>query len=235
MIFIVIFTVIVLIAMFLYWQLIVTEGAYLGASTVALLYDWTAERYNGIKEFDEYGEQLTLGAPLANRLSAQPRAIVLDVATGTGRIPLRLLKQPNYQGHIIGVDRAAKMLTVAQRDTADYTNRVSLIQADAMALPFASNSLPMVTCLEAMEFMPNPKTGLLEMVRVLQTPAPAYPASGWLVTTNRIGWETKLMPGKAWNVEQLEEILADLPLEYIDIKTWQDIYNLVWAKKCAKA
>ncbi len=123
------------------------------------------------------------------------------------------------------------MLAIAQRDTAAYGGRVTLIQADAMALPFATNSLPLVTCLEAMEFFPNPKAGLLELVRVLQTPSPTQPDSGWLVTTNRIGWETKLMPGKAWTKAQLEEILTKLPLEYVDIEVWQDIYNLVWAKK----
>jgi hypothetical protein len=39
-----------LIGLLLYWQLILAEGAYLGAPLVALLYDWTAEHYNKIKE-----------------------------------------------------------------------------------------------------------------------------------------------------------------------------------------
>ncbi len=220
-----------LIGLILYWQLIVAEGAYFGAPVVALLYDWSAERYNKIKEFDEFGEELTLGKPLANRLHTQPQAMVLDVATGTGRIPLRLLKNGKYRGHIIGLDRASKMLAVARRDTARNKGRVILIQADAMALPFASNSLPMVTCLESLEFLPSPVNGLTELVRVLQPSSAMHSDRGWLVTTNRIGWESRLMPGKTWSRERLEAVLADLPLHYVDIQVWQDIYDLIWAQK----
>src|SRR5262245_50043278 len=104
----------------IYWQFILAEGAYLGAPLVALIYDWTAERYNQIKDFDEEGERLTLALPLLNRLYAQPEALALDVATGTGRLPLVLLREPAYRGHIIGLDRASKMLAVARRDLAPY-------------------------------------------------------------------------------------------------------------------
>ena len=111
-----------LLGLLLYWQLIIAEGAYLGAPLVALLYDWTAERYNKIKDFDEDLERLTLGIPLANRLSRQPEGLVLDVATGTGRVPLALLRQPDYRGRIIALDRASKMLQVAIRETAPFFN-----------------------------------------------------------------------------------------------------------------
>jgi ubiquinone/menaquinone biosynthesis C-methylase UbiE len=199
---------------------------------VALLYDWTAERYNKIKEFDEVEEDFTLGVPLANRLYSQPEAVVLDVATGTGRLPLVLLRQPAYRGQIIGLDRASKMLAVARRDIpTGQKDRVTLIQADAMALPFADNSLPLVACLEALEFLPNPQKGLGELIRVLQPASPARPDSGWLLTTNRIGWEARLMPGKTWSPSQLEALLTQMPLRYINIQVWQILYDLVWAQK----
>jgi ubiquinone/menaquinone biosynthesis C-methylase UbiE len=220
-----------LIGALLYWQLIVAEGAYLGAPLVALLYDWTAERYNHIKEFEPVAEDFWLGEPLANRLAQQPQALVLDVATGTGRIPLTLLRQPTFTGRVIGVDRAAKMLAVAHRDLVDQSDRVTLIQADAMALPFASHSLPLVTCLEALEFLPNPQAGLVELIRVLQPASAECADCGWFVTTQRIGWEAYCMPGKTWRREQLLDILSHLPLRYVTICAWQDIYNLIWAQK----
>jgi ubiquinone/menaquinone biosynthesis C-methylase UbiE len=198
---------------------------------VAFLYDLTAERYNGIKEFDEVGEDLTLGQPLANRLHNQPGAVVLDVATGTGRVPLALIRQPTYHGHIIALDRASKMLAVAQRDTADHQDRLSLVQGDAMALPFANSSLPVVSCLETLEFLPNPEWGLAELIRVVQAPSAAQPNRGWLVTTNRIGWEARLMPGKTWTRKRFTEILAGLPLQQVEVRVWQDIYDLAWAQK----
>lgn len=231
LVWILIIALVVLVGLLLYWQFIVAEGAYLGAPLVALLYDWTAERYNRIKQFDDASEDLTLGRPLANRLADQPGALVLDVATGTGRIPLALFRQSSYQGRVIGLDRASKMLNVARRDMAAAQDRIPLIQADAMALPFASNSVPLVTCLEALEFLPDPQKGLAELVRVLRPASPACPSCGWLLFTQRIGWEARLMPGKTWSRPALARLLQQLPLGYFTIQPWQDIYNLVWAQK----
>lgn len=227
----IILLIIALVGLVLYWQLIIAEGAYLGAPLVALLYDWTAERYNHIKAFDPATEDSFVGEPLANRLYSQPEAVALDVATGTGRVPLALCRQPAYRGYMIGVDRAARMLAVARRETAQHRGRISLVQADAMALPFASNSLPLVTCLEALEFLPDPQKGLAELIRVLQTPTETHPHRGWLLATNRVGWEARLLPGKTWAREDLLQLLAQFPLQYTDIRLWQDIYDQVWAQK----
>jgi ubiquinone/menaquinone biosynthesis C-methylase UbiE len=223
--------VLVLVGLVLYWQLILAEGAYLGAPLVALLYDWTAPRYNKLKEFDPTTEDFYVGQPLANRLHRQPEAMVLDVATGTGRVPTTLFNQPGYRGRVVGLDRASKMLAVARRELAGHADRLTLIQADAMALPFAGNSFPAVTCLEALEFLPDPQQGLAELVRVLQPALETRRDSGWLLITQRIGWEARLMPGKTWSRAQLESILARFPLHHIDIRPWEDIYNQVWAQK----
>jgi len=220
-----------LVGLVLYWQLILAEGAYLGAPLVALLYDWTAPRYNKLKEFDQATEDFFVGQPLANRLHRQPEAMVLDVATGTGRIPTTLFNQHGYRGRVVGVDRASKMLDVARRELADHVNRLTLIQADAMALPFADNSIPAVTCLEALEFLPDPQQGLAELIRVLQPASEMHLDNGWLLTTQRIGWEARLMPGKTWTRDQLDEILAGFPLRHLDIRPWEDIYDQVWAQK----
>lgn len=225
--------VLIIIGLVLYWQLIIAEGAYLGAPLVALMYDWTAERYNGIKEFDQASEAFCLGQPLTNRLYRQREALVLDVATGTGRIPLALFEQADFQGRVIGLDRASKMLEVAVRDTTTCGERLLFIQADAMALPFAANTFAAVTCLEALEFFPNPVAGLAELIRVLAPASTAQPHYGWLLTSNRVGWEAKLMPGKTWSRAQLEALLGGFPLQYIDIHVWQEIYDLVWAQKTA--
>lgn len=234
MMWVLVVTIVLIVGLLIYWQFILAEGAYFGAALVALLYDWSAERYNDIKEFDDHAESFTLGQPLANRLQRQPQAVVLDVATGTGRLPLTLLKEASYCGHVVGLDRASKMLAVARRDLeTTYNGRVSLIQADAMALPFADNSLPAVSCLEALEFLPSPEHGLAELVRVLKPVSAHDPSGGWLLTTNRIGWEAKLMPGKTWTRHQLEELLSRMPLRYVDIQAWETIYDLIWAQKFA--
>jgi ubiquinone/menaquinone biosynthesis C-methylase UbiE len=234
MIWLLLIAILIITGLLLYWQLVIAEGAHLGARVVVLLYDWTAERYNKIKDFDWQIEALALGSPLVRRLYRQPEMMVLDVATGTGRVPRVLLGQSLYQGHIIGIDRAAKMLNIARRDTSTHKNRVSLIQADAQALPFASHNIPLVTCVEALEFLPDPYKGLAELVRVLQPKSKVNPDAGWLATTQRIGWEARLMPGKTWSIEKLQKILRGFPLQHIEIRPWEDIYNLVWAQKVNK-
>src|SRR5688572_15294542 len=87
-----------------YWLLIITEGTYLGQPTVTWMYDLVAKRYDNIKGFDADTEAAYLGRPLAAELH-QPRAsLILDIGTGTGRLPLTLLGQPRFQGRVIGVD-----------------------------------------------------------------------------------------------------------------------------------
>ena len=125
------------------------------------------------------------------------------------------------------------MLNVARREVAARTDRVWLVKADTMALPLASDSVPTVTCLEALEFLPSPQVGLVELVRVLQPATPDTPSRGWLLTSNRVGWEARLMPGKTWNRKRLETELARLPLQNVNIQIWQDIYDLIWAQKFA--
>ena len=209
-----------LLAAFLYWQLIIAEGAYLGQKVVTFLYDRVAHKYNAIKEFNPDDDRLLLAYPLSRTLGPDFAGIVLDIATGTGRLPIALRQFSPYQGQVIGLDHSRKMMTVARQSLPD----LPLIVADAMRLPLASNAIPAVTCLEALEFLPNPKNGLREMTRVL---APG----GVLLTSNRVGWESKLMPGKTWTKEELHAILQELSLIDIAILPWLDIYNQVWARK----
>ncbi|HEY84836.1 MAG TPA: methyltransferase domain-containing protein [Chloroflexi bacterium] len=211
---------ILLFALFLYWQLIIAEGAYLGQKVVTFLYDRVAHKYNAIKEFDPNDDRLLLAYPLSRTLGPAFDGIVLDVATGTGRLPIALRQFSPFQGQVIGLDHSRKMMTVARQSLPD----LPLIVADAMRLPFASSAIPAVTCLEALEFLPDPKSGLREFTRVL-TP------NGILFTTNRVGWETKFMPGKTWAKEELRAILQEMQLSDITISPWLNIYNQVWARK----
>jgi len=211
---------ILLLAGFLYWQLIIAEGVYFGQKTVTFLYNRVAPKYNAIKKFSPEEDSLLLAYPLHHALPPNFNGIVLDVATGTGRLPKALGRFPPFQGKVIGLDHSRQMMAVARQSMP----HLPLIAADAMRLPFASNALPAVTCLEALEFLPDPKNGLRELVRVLSP-------GGVLLTTQRIGWEANLMPGKTWTEKELQNFLQNIPLTAISIRPWLNIYNQVWAKK----
>jgi ubiquinone/menaquinone biosynthesis C-methylase UbiE len=207
-------------ALILYWQLVIAEGVYLGQKIVTLLYDRVAHKYNDIKEFDEQDEYRFVGLPLSRALGYNFQGILLDVATGTGRLPLTMRRMSWFQGKLVGLDHSAKMLAMARQTLPD----LPLVLADAMKLPFAENSINAVTCLEALEFLPSPVDGLEELVRVLSP-------GGVLLTTNRIGWEAKLMPGKTWKSSQFRSVLEQMPLTDVFFTPWLTIYEQVWARK----
>lgn len=208
----------------LYWQLIIAEGTYLGPKIVVLLYDLCAGAYENIKQYDASDEQWFLGIPLAAALAEIPAALVLDVATGTGRLPRALLRQPAFDGHIIALDLSRRMLHQATRHTAQFSDRVTYFWQDAQQLPFDDNTFDAVACLEALEFTPAPRAVLAELVRVLRP-------GGVLLVTNRIGKDARLLPKRAFPREQFGAELAAFPLESITVRSWQMDYDLSWAIK----
>jgi ubiquinone/menaquinone biosynthesis C-methylase UbiE len=210
-----------LLAALAYWELVLAEGVHLGPRVVALLYDLVARRYDGIKQFDPAYEEWFLGEPLAQALSLVRHPLVLDVATGTGRLPRTLLAQPNFAGHIMGLDSSRAMLAQAALNAPD---RLTLIWQNATSLPFDNDTFDAVTCLEALEFMPDTVKALGEIVRVLQP-------GGVLLATNRVGTWARCLPGHTQDPPAFEALLASLGLEQIQTQTWQVEYNLVWATR----
>lgn len=208
-----------------YWHLLVAEGAYLGARVVARTYDWVARRYDGIKQFETGDEDWFVAGPMLRGLIGVERPLVLDVATGTGRLPFALLRNRlSPHGQIIGLDLSRAMLRQARAKLRAYGDRVCLVWQDASSLPFDDDAFDAVACLEAIEFLPNPRQSLSELVRVL---APG----GLLLVTNRVGWGARLLPGRAMARPVFRQVLSDLPLASFEIRQWQVDYDLAVAIK----
>ena len=211
-----------------YWLLAVTEGTYLGARTVRWLYDRGADTYDVVKGFRRDEEVKVLGNPLLSRIeeSAGPSATVLDVATGTCRLPLALIDIPFFQGTVVGLDISRRMLDVGAGKTEQWRSRLHLVHHAAVPLPFADASFDAVTLLEALEFLPDRSAALREMARVVRP-------GGWILVTNRIGTDALLMPGKVDAPARLEQRLRELGLVEVRTQPWQSFYALVWARKPA--
>jgi ubiquinone/menaquinone biosynthesis C-methylase UbiE len=208
----------------LHWLLIRTEGVFLGRRVVVWLYDLAARRYDAIKQYDPDTESAFVTWPLSRRLKQGPATLVLDVATGTGRLPFFLLAEPTFAGRVIGLDASAGMLAQAADKLAGYGGRAALVHGAAGDLPFPDNAFAAVTCLEALEFLPDDTAALREMARVLRP-------GGVLLTTRRQGPEAGYFLGRARPREELEALLADLGLDDIRSQPWQVEYELVWAVK----
>lgn len=215
--------VVVSLVFLLRWLLVTTEGVFLGRRVVVWLYDLTAPRYDSIKEFDPDSESAFVIWPLRRRLK-RPSPIVLDVATGTGRLPYFLLQEPSFNGRVIGLDASGKMLAQAQEKLRSYGDRAALVQQSAQDLPFATGSFDGVTSLEALEFLPDDGAALREMIRVLMP-------GGALLVTRRCGPDARFFLHRDRTREEFEALLGEMGLVDIIIQPWQREYDLVWAAK----
>jgi ubiquinone/menaquinone biosynthesis C-methylase UbiE len=205
-----------------HWLLIRTEGVFLGRRVVVWLYDLAAGRYDAIKRFDPDTESAFLAWPLRRRLKGWPAPLVLDVATGTGRLPYFLLSEPEFDGRVVGLDASAGMLAQAGRKLAPFGERAALVRQMAEALPFADATFAAVTCLEALEFLPDDAAALREMARVLRP-------GGVLLVTRRQGPEAAYFLDHTRDRESFEVLLAGLGLVDVRSQPWQVEYELVWA------
>jgi demethylmenaquinone methyltransferase/2-methoxy-6-polyprenyl-1,4-benzoquinol methylase len=94
---------------------------------------------------------------------------ILDVCTGTGDVAI-CFTQNNEVAEIVGVDLSQEMLQVARRKTRSNGpgRRITLIEADALHLPFDDNRFDKVTIAFGLRNMEDHGRGISEMVRVLK-------------------------------------------------------------------
>lgn len=210
----------VIIGFLIWWLIFETEGVYLGRRVVIWLYDIYAQRYDRIKNFDPVYERELLAAPILGYFAPFNTLNILDVATGTGRLPLALVEHPAFNGKIIGLDLSRNMLAVAANKVQD--DRVAWVHSPAETLPFKDDSFDAVTCLEALEFMGDTQQVICELVRVLRP-------GGLLLVTLRIN--TRWMPGKTHTQQAFVTMLEACGIGHVTIEPWQVDYHRVWGMK----
>ena len=210
-----------------YWLLVITEGVYLGSWAVILGYDIVARKYDNIKEFNLEDEQILIADPVFGEIGDLHEPLLLDIASGTGRVPYYLFADGRFakqNGHVISLDPSEKMLRLAQKKLADKAYPANLVRQMATPLPFADNTFDMVTCVEAMEFLPDQKAAMAEMCRVLKP-------GGTLMLTRRTGWESYMFFGRYYSREQFEAQLLNVGFTQAISFQWETIYDLVLAQK----
>ena len=95
---------------------------------------------------------------------------MLDLATGTGVIPITVATNGLSTNRIHGLDITLSMLTRARKKiiSGNTYNQIDLVCASAMDIPYASESFALVTCALATHHM-NVRLLLAESWRVLCT------------------------------------------------------------------
>jgi demethylmenaquinone methyltransferase/2-methoxy-6-polyprenyl-1,4-benzoquinol methylase len=95
-----------------------------------------------------------------------PKALVLDVACGTGDLSIEL--QAHAKAKVIGTDFCRPMLAVAAKKNAPNSLSIPYVEGDAMNLGFADDSFDAVTIAFGLRNLSNFRNGLAELRRVLK-------------------------------------------------------------------
>jgi SAM-dependent methyltransferase len=212
----------------LYREIFIFEGIRLSERLHNALYDRWAGTYDAGKSKVQKNDARTLVDPLVERLEFQavktPDALVLDVATGTGRLPVALLSDPRFKGCVIGLDISGGMLEKARERLAQFGGRSVLLHQKAAPLPFPDETFEAVSCLETVELLADRDAHFNEFLRVMK------PGGTLLISRNTGVW------GRARSVcppERFTDQLRSAGFERIEIRPWWERFDLVWAAKPA--
>ncbi|MGH6870202.1 MAG: ubiquinone/menaquinone biosynthesis methyltransferase [Rhizomicrobium sp.] len=90
-----------------------------------------ADRYDRLCDVFSLGIHRLWKRHMVARMAAHPGLVVLDCASGTGDIPLRLLRKGGPAREFWATDLCPQMLAIAQRKLAAHAGRVHVALRDA--------------------------------------------------------------------------------------------------------
>src|SRR4051812_41741390 len=131
--------------------------------------------FNGIAvRYDLMNTLMSLGMDKGWRKFTVQRAGIqqggsgLDVCCGTGMIVIEQAKVVGPAGRVTGLDFSENMLEVAKGNVAEFKDRITLIQGNAMSLPFPDNTFDCATVGWGLRNVPDIMTAVKEMTRVVK-------------------------------------------------------------------
>jgi ubiquinone/menaquinone biosynthesis C-methylase UbiE len=215
---------IILIALYIFLdrEIYFYEATHLGPRIQGWFYNRWAEKYDQGKAESQARDKEMVAAPVLAALKNLQAPLILDLATGTGRFPRALLNEPDFTGHVVAVDVSVGMLEQAAAKLEDCPGAVSYLRWFEFPLPFADNSFDLVSCLEALEVMPDAEAPLSELYRILRP--------GGLLISSR-ATEASGRKAKIRSVEQFTELLQKKGFEQIEIIPWWKWFDRVLARK----
>ncbi len=125
------------------------------------------ERYDSLNHLLSFRRDVGWRAATVNLMRFERTARFLDVATGTADLAIAAARR-FPQIHVTGIDFAAPMLEVGRRKLLDLglQERISLIEGDALSLPFPDGSFDVTAVAFGMRNIPDRRRALGEMARV---------------------------------------------------------------------
>lgn len=93
---------------------------------------------------------------------------LLDVGCGLGEAALALAQDLGTDGDVVGVDRSAEMVRVAEANPRTARCRVRFIVGDACALNESDDSFDVVRSERTLQWLTDPAAAVAEMARVVR-------------------------------------------------------------------
>lgn len=201
------------------------EGIHIGSRLQAYLYDRWSKNYDKAKQASQQDDAVMLARPLLDKFSEVPAPLILDVATGTGRLPFALFSQVDFVGNVIAVDISFGMLEQAFKKLAPHHGRFSLLQYKTFPLPFQDETFDVVCCVEALELIGEKQAAVTELARLLRP--------GGVLLTSR-GTEESGRGIVVISKETLASLLHNAGFDEVMIAPWWKVFNRVFARKPGK-
>ncbi len=200
------------------------EGVHLGPRVQAWLYNRWSKKYDEGKRASQVRDDEKLAQPLLNATKDVPSPLVLDFATGTGRLSYALIRRPEFGGHIIALDLSQGMLEQAASKLSHHNTdrKVELLRHPSLPLPFPDAAFDLVCALEVLELFPDMDAPLNELVRVLRP--------GGVLLTSR-GTEESGRKARIKSTSALTSLLEAHGFEKIQISKWWKLFDRVLAVK----
>ena len=135
---------------------------------VERLFDEIAPIYDPMNRIVSLGLYGRWQTALSRMAAVRPGELVLDVATGTGDLAIRFARETGPAGRVTGVDISQEMLRRGEEKVRrqGLGDRITLLEGNALELPFPDDSFDLATCGFGLRNMPDVGRALREMRRV---------------------------------------------------------------------
>lgn len=134
---------------------------------VTEMFDSISPRYDFLNHLLSFSIDKRWRRKTSQWVTLQKPTSILDVATGTADLAIRMAFD-NPSANITGVDLSERMLEIGKRKVEQkrLEQRIKLLTADAMHLPFEDNHFDAVTAAFGVRNFEHLEQGLREMLRV---------------------------------------------------------------------
>lgn len=138
------------------------------SAEVRQMFSSIATRYDVTNEVLSFGIHRLWRRAAVKYSGAKEGDSVLDCATGTGDLALAFKRKVGASGRVLGTDFCPEMLQSAPAKAAQAGLELEFQVADAMALPFESNTFDVASIAFGIRNVDDPVVCLREMARVVK-------------------------------------------------------------------